>query len=367
MTSQEKKALKQTMAVEKKLAKRKQYDLEEETTTETTTPTTTSAVVETSAPKIDDKEDSSTSYHQLAVNSAAMEQELAELRGERGGLPPVVLSAPMALQAQGVLPGTEQNNLEQQQRGDDNGIKYMLMYDHALSEQWAKSLKESMLPADLVRQKEDMRPMAYQLTPEPWNRMRPHLNETKYETKIRPSVFESSGPPQRRSIITMTEQSSATTIIPDTCQWAKMPCRPPSSDFDVDISILFEYLYRDTPFHVSCGAKFGSDFLIYDGPREERHAFAGLRVLSSASAKGDTRLPLPTAYSLSGYVRCLNTAGKLALLATVLREPRDDGKTILYRIALVDVALEKILTAPTHHKRARTQVRRDVTQNLAKK
>jgi hypothetical protein len=116
-------------------------------------------------------------------------------------------------------------------------------------------------------------------------------------------------------------------------QWARMPCRPPdSSDFDADVSILFEYLYRDTPFHVSCGAKFGSDFLIYDGPREERHAFAGLRILSSTAGAGVAKdggagdtlppLPLPTAYSLSGYVRCLNTAGKLALLATVRPEQR---------------------------------------------
>jgi hypothetical protein len=137
----------------------------------------------------------------------------------------------------------------------------------------------------------------------------------------------------------MTEQSptttttTATTIIPDKCQWARMPCRPPdSSDFDADVSILFEYLYRDTPFHVSCGAKFGSDFLIYDGPREERHAFAGLRILSSTAGAGVAKdggagdtlppLPLPTAYSLSGYVRCLNTAGKLALLATVRPEQR---------------------------------------------
>ena len=45
-------------------------------------------------------------------------------------------------------------------------------------------------------------------------------------------------------------------------------CRPPS-DFDILVSIVFEYLHEASSFCISCGAKFGSDFLICDGPRED--------------------------------------------------------------------------------------------------
>ena len=73
---------------------------------------------------------------------------------------------------------------------------------------------------------------------------------------------------------------------------------------------------------------------------------------------------------MAGYVRCLNTAGKLALLATVIEERKDcdgdDDSKILYRVAFVDVALEKILTAPTHQKYGRTEKRRDISRTLAK-
>jgi tRNA splicing endonuclease len=332
MTGQEKKALKQTIALEKKAQGKKKRGLAE-----------ASSDVSLFDPSTPNNESGNNhrSYHQLPVNPAALEQELAELRGERGNLPPVILSPPMALQAQGVLPGVYQNN-------SDKGC--LLMYDDILSQKWAKALKDSMVPAENVRQQEDMRPMAYQLTPEPWHRLRPDWDGTKLETSIRTSSFESCF---------KSQEKPSSVSIEDKCEWAVVNCRPPSN-FDVDVSIVFEYLYRETSFYASCGAKFGSDFLIYDGPREERHAFAGMRVLSSKDG-----LPLPTAYSLAGYVRCLNKAGKLALLATVILDQSDEKP--LYRIALVDVALEKILTAPTHQKRARTQVRRDVAQNLAKK
>ena len=100
---------------------------------------------------------------------------------------------------------------------------------------------------------------------------------------------------------------------------------------------------------------------------------------------------MPSAYELAAYVRCLNTAGKLALLATVVvvDDDDDDDKsgssrrrrdgnpnhaemtptttTPLFKVAFVDVALEKILTAPTHQRYGRSEKRRDVAKNLAKK
>ena len=46
---------------------------------------------------------------------------------------------------------------------------------------------------------------------------------------------------------------------------------------------------------------------------------------------------MPRAYDLAGYVRCLNTAGKLALLGTVVH---DDQKGC--HVSIIDLALEKV-------------------------
>ena len=40
---------------------------------------------------------------------------------------------------------------------------------------------------------------------------------------------------------------------------------------------------------------------------------------------------------MAGYVRCLNTAGKLALLATVIHDDEQG-----HRISVIDLALEKV-------------------------
>mmetsp|Transcript_47611 Transcript_47611/g.115991 ORF Transcript_47611/g.115991 Transcript_47611/m.115991 type:complete len:251 (+) Transcript_47611:1-753(+) len=167
----------------------------------------------------------------------------------------------------------------------------------------------------------------------------------------------------------------------------------PNVHHDVMLSVIFEYIYTQTPYFASCGAKFGCDFLIYDGPRHERHAFAGLKILSSSttldhvsvihdcreytqqqqeeekeeeeectnqkansssSLSPTVSLPLPTAYSLTSFVRCLNTAGKLALIATVVTSPVDNENSKNdedYHVLFVDVALEKVLDAPTHKRK----------------
>ena len=134
---------------------------------------------------------------------------------------------------------------------------------------------------------------------------------------------------------------------------------------------------------MACGSKFGCDLLLYDGSREERHAFAGLRICSCTSADNKAlnesaevvnptdgsvvSLPLPSSYDLAGYVRCLNTAGKLALLATVISG--EDGAES--RVAIVDLALEKVLSAPTHKKKRRgkkrQQIRKDGSEHLDKR
>mmetsp|Transcript_8269 Transcript_8269/g.16358 ORF Transcript_8269/g.16358 Transcript_8269/m.16358 type:complete len:113 (-) Transcript_8269:2953-3291(-) len=103
------------------------------------------------------------------------------------------------------------------------------------------------------------------------------------------------------------------------------------------------------------------------------------------SNNGGIQLPLPSAYSLTGFVRCLNTAGKLALLATVDVIPDCDhgdkeepssgslgAKKKRYRVAFVDVALEKVLDVHKRKNRGRSdkkklQKRRDVTLTLSKR
>ena len=379
------------------------------------------------------------SYHQLPLNPTTIEQEVAEFRGKRGSKPPVILSPPMALQfvsKNATLPSRK--GFESPMKNDScDGVggNAMLVYDHNLSQEWANRLKhQCVLPAEAVRQREDLRPLAYRLHPEPWQRLRPSLEENRVVTRNRNDVKAS----QQSALSSPTGSAKAEKgiptascdNIPKALNWVLMTCRPrikpfvlPASSIestskiqhDDVLSIVFEYIHRETPYYVSCGAKFGSDFLVYDGPRDTRHAFAGMRVLSrftssmttissrstpesslsqsnTDSAKlvsndDDVELPLPTAYSLTGFVRCLNTAGKLALLATVdeLFESDHDGDTEgnessggssgakkkRYRVAFVDVALEKVLDVHKRKNRGRSdkkklQKRRDVTQTLSK-
>lgn len=329
---------------------------------------------------------SSGSYHQLPLDSTTLEQELAEFQGKRGSTPPVILSPPMALQFIAKSQSLEKTSPFH----DDDDDNAVFAYDHSLSQEWANRLKEQcVLPAEAVREKEDLRPLAYRLQPEPWQRLRPSLEENSVATLRRGKR------PQ--------EAPTALDLNPKPRDWVPLTCRPrflPSTlertdavQHDDILSIVFEYIHRETPYYISCGAKFGSDFLVYDGPRDKRHAFAGLRVLSCFTnsmtkkpAKTDqvsleeeqikmqsastVELPLPTAYSLTGFVRCLNTAGKLALLATV-DEVTDENEKKRYRVAIVDVALEKVLDVHKRKNRGRSkkkklQKRRDVTQTLSK-
>eukprot|EP00957_Ditylum_brightwellii_P134457 10251068-Ditylum_brightwellii.AAC.1 len=81
---------------------------------------------------------------------------------------------------------------------------------------------------------------------------------------------------------------------------------------------------------------------------------------------------IPSPYDLAGYVRGLNTAGKLALLATVITKQDMKGGEKQTIVAFVDLALEKILSAPTHLKKRRKNgnsrhvKRKQVGQNLSK-
>ena len=271
------------------------------------------------------------SYHQLEISKTALEEELADLRGDRDGVPPVMLSPPLAKQAfqSGALPSSG-SPCEQQ----------FAFLDDDLASRWAEALKTSLKSAEEVRSKEDLRPMPYQLAPEVWSRLRP------------PSLVarEQSCKQRKEEVDYTVEGANVTSDLNGV--WSFAAIRPRLCQIDSDTDVVVSALHRHSNLHLSCGAKFGCDFLIYDGSRDQRHAFAGLRIIERTSA---SRLPLPSSYVLTGYVRCLNTAGKLALLATV---ERADSCT---HVAIVDLALEKIAVQSK-----RKKSRRNVGNNLAK-
>ena len=487
-------------------------------------------------------------YHALQINPSLLEQETNDLQNDRHRLPPVVLPSSMACLAATILrPGPEPpvtaSTISEQKDGScfvgadehssshgasshDNESNYInsllvmkantakplsaiIKYDHQLSVDWAKMLKASMTLAETIRNDEDMRPMAYQLTPEPWTRYRynnySNINEVKHtksslsrshedgktngdvvsdgneydkelqqrekdkqdsqfvtnlrqeeqasvilesqedKIQLREAITKNRNHVSKRAV-SITATGSSNQFIPLSRDWSHVTIRPASSllsssasaaKLDSDHSIVMEYLHSRTKFFVSCGAKFGCDLLLYDGPRHERHSFAGLRILTTSGCIADSmgkdipglgvpanvpglqprvdQLPIPTPYSMSGYVRGLNTAGKLALVATVVRElvpPHsatsasinsmkrasstngkspvikdcssselmhvenrlDAGTAVIYRVAIVDLALEKVLSAPTHQRRmhhsnksAATQSRRkEIGRHLAK-
>jgi hypothetical protein len=285
-------------------------------------------------------------YHQLQVSTSALEEELADLRGDRDGVPPVLLSPPMAQEA------FRMGLLKDYGSDSDFHTRPHLTLDDNLASRWAVALKKNMESAEQVRTKEAMRPMPYQLKPEVWTRLRPEsLSDLAMHIQTASTKASVEDVNNDRQGMQKEEESNGV--------WSFMTIRRRCEQADDDTAIVVSILHRFSNLHVSCGAKFGCDFLLYDGRRDQRHAFAGLRVMERSSSQ----LPLPSTYDLTGYVRCLNTAGKLALLATV---ERDES---VVRVAFVDLALEKILSATSQtsgRSRGAKPARRDLGENLSK-
>lgn len=244
-------------------------------------------------------------YVQLKVDRSLIEDEISDLRGEREGVPPVFLPPPIS-------------------RLLSDRDRLIVKIDDEWAVTWGLTLKATFQLAEERRVNEELRPMPYHVVPEVWSRLRP----------------ETIG-------VVSTSDSSCKQLPADSTLSAVMHQKVP---MDMNTCAILQLLHIGTGLHLSCGAKFGCDYLIYDGPRSQRHAFAGLRMVPSNN-------PYPTAYDLAGYVRTLNTAGKLALLATV--EKRDDT----YFVAILDLALIKIATT-TFSKPRKTIEQR--LQNLAK-
>lgn len=247
----------------------------------------------------------SSRYLPFNVNPVALEEEIADLRGERDGVPPVALAPSLAR----LLPGSGATPL------------LTCVMDDDLAKNWAMALKDSMTAAEQVRRDEDMRPMVYDMIPEVWQRMRP----------------ESLG--ANRSL---TPQCSPLDHSNDPPSWLPFTFRSQASPTDIPMAAVTQVIHTCTDIHISCGSKFGCDYLMYNAPRDKIHAFAGLRILSVS----DGEFPIPTSYDLTGYVRCLNTAAKLALLAMVKETKEPNGSTV-HRVAIVELPLIKILSTAT--------------------
>jgi len=296
-----------------------------------------------SSSKATESEVPASNYFQLQPDRGEVQEEIDEiLSADRAAYNniPAYLTAPMVTLAQkkGLL-------------GTKSPIESKLCADFAiddeLAQEWCHAITKAMAEAEEVRAKEDMRPMAYKLVPEPWKRLRESCKQVPSENAI--SDIGTLGEVQNTENYVVYADN----------------IRARKEMLDETHSIFYDCLYHQfSNLHISCGAKFGSDYLLYDGNRKERHAFAGVRILTTEIGQdGQVIFPLPTPYDLQGFVRCLNTAGKLALLATVVT--RNEGEQ---RVVVVDLALEKILSAPTHLRKQNKskEARKKVGENLAK-
>jgi hypothetical protein len=322
--------------------------------------------------------------------SLDLEMELADLRGERDGVPPVMLSPALSRLVQVHYGGD--GGLESARGGGNSpsgtvgDAATTVRPDDDAAQQWASALAASMTVAESVRQAEvDWRPMPYRLVPEVWQRLRPAVTKSSYYDQDTAATvptdpagsqsttaMEPARPTKNDDLVATMSDANHPRSVPATnprVDYAYCPMRPSSHWNRLrqgEEAAILQLLHRDTHLHISCGAKFGCDYLLYDGPRTERHAFAGLRILLARAGGGGGPFPLPTAYDLAGYVRCLNTAGKLALIATVIRDDADDNadnNRPRLRVLLVDLALVKI--ASTTSKRPRKTMEQRI-KNLAK-
>jgi len=292
-----------------------------------------------------------------SINQASGEHDNHDERessGEKKDIPPVMLTpaATCIARDMGILPSVQ---------GEEATSSYQqsqTIMDPILAAQWATQLQQSMIPAETSRAQEEIRPMAYRLVPEVWKRLCP---DTLWTEKNSKEEEEEEDCVKKICSLEKVDDDKRPTSSSSTATSLAI-IRNPSPSYDTDASILFRHLHQHSKLHISCGAAFGCDFLLYDGKRDERHSFAGLRVYSSSNKEKGIHFPIPTAYDMMGFVRSMNTARKIALIATVVRE-NGDGATP--RVLIVDLALEKVLTAPTHIRKGNTIERRSEEESAS--
>ncbi|KAL7465279.1 hypothetical protein ACHAXS_005604, partial [Conticribra weissflogii] len=302
-------------------------------------------------------------------NEARVDEEVAALRGEKRGIPPVLLTP--AATSVAIKSGYLKITSNEIDSTSDTGKSAIM--DLQLSREWALQLKARMIPVEESRAKENMRPMAYEVVPEVWKRLCPRM---LWHPPVDGNYNDLKKTKEHQTMDKMTDESkfrfndidaSSSPTQQKEVQYSFVPIRNPTSCYDLDARIIFQHLYRQTDLHISCGAIFGCDFLLYDGRREDRHSFAGIRVYSGKRKDireegGSINFPIPTAFDIMGYVRAMNTARKLALVATVIYPENQVLSGFAWqnspRIAIVDLVLEKVLEVETHLKKGNTVKRR---------
>ena len=358
-------------------------------------------------------------YHTLQVDPQSLAEELAELQSDKGRALPAVLSPPMV----GVAHRLLSDGVTEQKTSTSSNSSMLVEVDDDYAKEWARQLNQTWLHAHETRNQEKMRRMVYRLHPEVWTRLRPrqptlsanpkstgHDDNTNSRPDDQECCFQQGG----------SDESSAHQFI--SC--SNIRCKPMQPFFDLASLAIYQCLHRNFEnLRISCGAKFGCDYLLYDGHRKDRHAFAGLRVCllekdtentddypeivvgecsTTSFRSGDTKskwfhrlktttttFPSLNVFELSGFVRVLNTAGKLALLAlvqleNVVEENQKDeeegdektsdsfvpkkGQRIFCKVSIIDLALEKILSANHHHCETDEEAARKVVgRHLSKK
>jgi len=291
--------------------------------------------------EVDEKNDAIEEHTFTAYN--ALDEELAAMRGDRSGIPPAMLAPAAAC----VALDTKALGCTNRKDQPDKTI-----FDRQLTSEWAHELQQGMIPAEELRAKEDMRPMAYKIVPELWNRLCP---KSLWECEDRDMTTTQAEEEHTTDNSTMTVENQLSLGL----------IRHPSSLYDEVTYAVFRHLHQYSNLHISSGGIFGCDFLLYDGKRSDRHSFAGLRIYT-CDKNNESKFPVPSAYDLTGFVRTMNTARKLALIATVIKD-EEEGDTA--RVLIVDLALEKILSVQTHKKKGNTEKRRsekETSSGLAK-
>jgi len=281
----------------------------------------------------DEGEEKDEASEELTLTSYnAIDEELAAMRGDRSGISPAMLAPAAACVA------LDMKALECTNRKDPH---IRSIFDRPMTREWAHELQQNMIPAEELRAQEDMRPMAYKIVPELWNRLCPNSLWTCTDEDVTTSQVEAENTTDKPAM-SVENQHSLGLI------------RHPSQLYDEVTYAVFHHVHQHSNLHISSGGIFGCDFLLYDGKREDRHSFAGLRIYT-CDKKNESKFPAPSAYDLTGFVRTMNTARKLALIATVIKDEEEGG---IARVLIVDLALEKILSVETHKKKGNTEKRR---------
>ena len=295
--------------------------------------------------------------------------------------------------------------------------------DPILSAKWATALQQSMIPVETTREEEDIRPMAYRLVPEKWSRLCP--DTLWMPPPAKPPSFKVGKSADSNMTSSLLSSSSSSLVGIRNSSSSSSTTTTTTTTYDDDTYAIVSHLHNHSNIHITCGASFGCDYLLYDGRRTERHSFAGLRVYhcrggvnkkkngiataattTATTTNGDggggndLELPMPSAYDMTGFVRTMNTARKIALIAMVvpieddgqhagsddinndgtkdgvaeedatMTTPMKSSSSNIRRIAIVDLALEKVLTAHAHVRKGNTSKRRteeDAASGLAKK